>query len=100
MAFDLKGAFNGVAKGVLDQCLRKKGIPNEARKWVQSFITDRWACIKFDGYISALARIEFPGLPQGSPSSPVLFTFFNSALVDQLVNSGGGSSAFIDDYFR
>jgi hypothetical protein len=100
MAFDLKGAFNGVAKGVLDQCLKKKGIPNEARKWVQSFMTDRWACIKFDGYTSALARIEFPGLLQGSPSSPVLFTFFNSALVDQPVNGGRGSSAFIDDYFR
>jgi len=100
MAFDLKGAFNGVAKGVLDQCLRRKGIPSEARNWVQSFMTDRWACVKFDGYTSAATRIRFPGLPQGSPSSPVLFTFFNSALVDQPVNSGGGASAFIDDYFR
>ncbi len=100
MAFDLKGAFNGVAKGVLDQCLRRKGILIEARNWVQSFMTDRWACIKFDGYTSAATRIRFPGLPQGSPSSPVLFTFFNSALVDQPVNSGGGVSAFINDYFR
>ena len=100
MAFDLKGAFNGVAKGVLDQCLRRKGIPSEVRKWVQSFMTDRWACIKFDGYTSTPTRIRFPGLPQGSPSSPVLFTFFNSALVDQPVNGSGGASAFIDDYFR
>jgi hypothetical protein len=37
---------------------------------------------------------------QGSPLSPILFAFFNSNLVDQPVDSRGGASAYIDDYFR
>ena len=37
---------------------------------------------------------------QGSPLSPILFAFFNYDLVDQPVDSQGGASAFIDDYFR
>ncbi|KAI3049910.1 hypothetical protein CBS147353_11666 [Aspergillus niger] len=32
--------------------------------------------------------------------SPILFAFFNADLVDQPVDSYGGASAFIDDYFR
>ncbi|OQD66262.1 hypothetical protein PENANT_c359G11244, partial [Penicillium antarcticum] len=40
------------------------------------------------------------GLAQGSPLSPILFAFFNADLVDQPVDSHGGASAFIDDYFR
>jgi hypothetical protein len=42
IAFDLKGAFNGVDK-TLDRCLSVKGIPDKVRKWVQSFMSDRWA---------------------------------------------------------
>lgn len=100
IAFDLKGAFNGVDKTALDRCLSAKGIPNQARKWVQSFMSDRSACVKFDGYTSTLSNILFPGLPQGSPLSPILFIYFNGDLVDQPVDIKGGASAFIDDYFR
>lgn len=82
MAFDLKGAFNEIAKRVLNQCLRKKGIPSKTRNWIQSFMTNRWACVKFDGYTSAATRIKFPSLLQESLSFSILFTFFNFAFVD------------------
>ncbi|THC88516.1 hypothetical protein EYZ11_012034 [Aspergillus tanneri] len=100
VAFDLKGAFNGVNKTSLDTRLRALGIPTIARRWIQSFMEDRAASIGFDDFETRVAPLENAGLAQGSPLSPILFTFFNSDLVDQTVDHHGGASAFIDDYFR
>lgn len=100
IAFDLKGAFNGVNESSLDTRLRAKGIPTEARRWINSFMKDRYANISFDDYQTEVSPLENAGLAQGSPLSPILFGFFNSDLVDQSVDYHGGSSAFIDDYFR
>ncbi|KAJ5346168.1 hypothetical protein N7452_004172 [Penicillium brevicompactum] len=41
VSFDLKGAFNGVQQASLNTCLRAKGIPAIARKWIASFMSDR-----------------------------------------------------------
>lgn len=71
-----------------------------ARKWIASFMSDRHASIGFDDYRTETTPLPNAGLAQGSPLSPILFAFFNSDLVDQPVNSHGGASAFIDDYFR
>ena len=100
IAFDLKGAFNGVNKISLDARLYAQGIPSKARKWIRSFMEARSASIKFDDFETAMEPLENAGLAQGSPLSPILFTFFNSDLVDQPVNFFGGASAYIDDYFR
>jgi ribonuclease HI len=100
IAFDLKGAFNGVNKISLDARLRAKGIPAVARKWIASFMSDRFASIGFDDFRTEVAPLINAGLAQGSPLSPILFIFFNSDLVDQPVTFQGGTSAFIDDYFR
>ncbi|KAK9846241.1 hypothetical protein MYU51_001967 [Penicillium brevicompactum] len=100
VTFDLKGAFNGVNKVSLDACLRARRIPTVARKWIASFMSDRHASIGFDDYRTETTPLPNAGLAQGSPLSPILFAFFNSDLVDQSVNSHGGASAFIDDYFR
>ncbi|KAK9594981.1 hypothetical protein V6Z93_010714 [Aspergillus fumigatus] len=100
VAFDLKGAFNGVNKTSLDTRLRAKGIPTTARLWIRSFMEDRHASINFDDFQTEVTLLENAGLAQGSPLSPILFGFFNSDLVDQPVDYHGGASAFIDDYFR
>jgi hypothetical protein len=60
----------------------------------------RTASIQFDGFESNVASLEKAGLAQGSPLSPILFAFFNADLVDQLLDTQGGASAYIDDYFR
>lgn len=99
MAFDLKGAFNGVNKVSLDARLRARRIPAVARKWNASFLSDRHASIGFDDFRTEMSLAN-AGLAQGSPLSPILFAFFNSDLVDQCVTFHGGASAFIDDYFR
>lgn len=100
VAFDLKGAFNGVNHATLDARLREKKIPTPARVWIQSFMQGRRSSIHFDGFSTETAPLEHAGLAQGSPLSPILFAFFNADLVDQDVNTQGGASAYIDDYFR
>ena len=100
VAFDLKGAFNGVHKVSLDARLRARRIPTVARKWIASFMSDRHASIGFDDFRTEMSPLANAGLAQGSPLSPILFAFFNSNLVDQPVTYHGGASAFIDDYFR
>jgi hypothetical protein len=100
VAFDLKGAFNGVNKTNLDIRLQSKGIPSVARTWIASFMSGRQASIGFDDYQTEVVPLDNAGLAQGSPLSPILFAFFNCDLVDQPVDFHGGASAFIDDYFR
>ncbi|KAJ5642550.1 reverse transcriptase [Penicillium lividum] len=100
IAFDLKGAFNGVNRLSLDASLQARGIPTVARKWIASFMSDRHANIGFDDFRTKTGLLANAGLAQGSPLSPILFAFFNADLVDQPADSRGGASAFIDDYFR
>jgi hypothetical protein len=100
IAFDLKGAFNGVNWASLDTTLQARGIPMVARKWIASFMGDRHANIGFDDFRTETRPLANAGLAQGSPLSPILFAFFNADLVDQPVDPHGGASAFIDDYFR
>jgi ribonuclease HI len=100
VAFDLKGAFNGVNRTSLDARLQAKGIPAVARRWIANFMSGRQANINFDDYSSEVTPLHHAGLAQGSPLSPILFAFFNCDLVDQPVDFHGGASAFIDDYFR
>ncbi|KAI3301160.1 hypothetical protein DTO002I6_350 [Penicillium roqueforti] len=97
VAFDLKAPFNGVNKVSLDACLRARRIPTVTKRWIASFMSDRYASIGFDDFRTETTALLNAGLAQGSPLSPILFTFFNSDLVDQPVNSHGGASAFIDD---
>ncbi|EED11824.1 reverse transcriptase, putative [Talaromyces stipitatus ATCC 10500] len=100
VAFDLTGAFNGVNDSSLDARLQAKGIPTVARRWIRSFMENRYAGISFDDFQTEISPLEHAGLAQGSPLSSILFRFFNSDLVDQPVDHHGGASAFIDDYFR
>lgn len=100
IAFDIKGAFNGVNKVSLEPRLRARRIPAIARRWITSFMSDRHASIGFNDFRTEVAPLANAGLAQGSPLSPILFAFFNSDLVDQPVTFHGGASAFIDDYFR
>ena len=40
----------------------------------------------------------FPGVPQESPLSPILFLFSNADLVQQQISNTKGAIAFVDDY--
>lgn len=42
--------------------------------------------------------IQQPGLPQGSPLSPVLYVLYNGNLLLGKINAEGGDLGFVDDY--
>ena len=67
-------------------------------QWIGAFCSDRTANIVVNGYTAPQQRLPQAGLPQGSPLSPILFLFFNADLVQQRIDSKGGSIAFVDDY--
>ena len=98
VTFDLKRAFNDVATDVLLRCLQANRIPEEYVQWIQDFCKERSATITVNGHTSAPKTLENAGLPQRSPLSPLLFSFFNANLVKRVINENWGSIAFVDDY--
>ena len=97
VSFDVKGAYNNVAKGPELQRLRERGIPEVLVRWIDDFCTERKACVVVNGFTSEVRLLPQAGLPQGSPLAPILFLFFNATLVQQAIRNGG-SMAYIDDY--
>lgn len=98
VSFDVKGAYNGVAKEVLIQRLQERRIPVELVQWVDAFCSDRKAAMVVNQHCSEEMAISFPGLPQGSPLSPILYLFFNARLVDTKITQNKGAIAFVDDF--
>ena len=69
-------------------------------RWIESFYTDRKARISLPGFQSEIQTIEEAGLPQGLLLLPNLFNFYNTNLVEALINKNGGAIGFVDDYTR
>jgi hypothetical protein len=44
------------------------------------------------------SRIDYAGIPQGSPLSPLLYVFCNTNLVEKKIDGKGGAIGFVDDF--
>ena len=78
---DVAGAFNNVHHIRLTDNLRKRGIPNNIIRWIESFFQDRSTRITFNGTQSKSFSTP-AGVPQGSPLSPILYIFYNADLLE------------------
>ena len=100
VSFDVKGAYNGVPRQVLVSRLRAKGIPERVTKWVDSFCANRRVTVVVNGTETPPTDILESGLPQGSTLAPILYIFFNAALMEEKANGRRGNMGFVDDYTR
>jgi hypothetical protein len=98
VSFDVQGAFNGVHSAVLHQRLLERFIPSPLADWILSFCMYRQGAITLGGYQSEIRPIAFPGIPQGSPLSPILYVFYNATLVEGTIDRRRGSMGFVDDF--
>jgi hypothetical protein len=98
VSFDVKGAFNGVHSKVLKDRVAARRVPESVVEWIGNFCSKRRAQVVVGGYESDAAEIEYAGIPQGSPLSPLLYVFYNADLVERPINSHGGAIGFVDDF--
>ena len=73
---DFSKAFDTVDHTILLKKLEKLGIRGIAKKWFDSYLTDRKHFISINNISSNLYDITC-GIPQGSVLGPLLFLLFN-----------------------
>lgn len=78
--------------------MRKRRIPEQIIYWIKSFCDNRKAIVSVNEEIFKVVALPQAGLSQGSLLSPILYLFFNSDLVQEVINKNKGSMGFIDDY--
>ena len=71
------------------------GIPRCYTAWVRAFLTDRLACVRYNGQRGGFRRIR-EGTPQGAVCSPLLFLTFINDITDRFP-PGVQTSLFADD---
>ena len=94
----VKGAYNGVYAPRLIQRIRVRRIPERQLRWIWAFCSQRLASLFLNRHESDVKELPFPGLPQGSPLSLVLFLFYNADLVERKILNREEAIAFVDNY--
>lgn len=75
--------------------MRTQGWPANLIKWVNSSLLDRTVKIRLDGQISDTFQI-LNGVPQGSPTSPILFLLY----IEPALRLSKGRFGYADDILK
>jgi len=67
-------------------------------EWIGDFCTGRHASVTVGRFELEVAEIEYAGIPQASPLSPLLYVFYNADLVERSIDGQGESIGFVDDF--
>ncbi|KAH8193491.1 hypothetical protein TruAng_012343 [Truncatella angustata] len=80
---DVKGAFDAALVGRLVVQMREQGWPNFLIRWTESFMTERSARVRFEDTLTEVEPLHC-GLPQGSPTSPILYMLYTEPIYGKL----------------
>ena len=95
VALDLEDAYNRVTYERLMQILEDSGINSYMINWLASALMQRTVALRLGTWTSDPVTIT-PGLPQGSPLSPVLYNIY-TARVAAISVPKGRTLTFADD---
>ena len=98
LMMDVKGAFPTVNRQCLIKKMREMGIDEDLTGWTSSFMTNREAVIEINGENGEPIQTD-TGLPQGSPTSPILFLIYIADLGKEVEEAHQGTIglSFVDD---
>ena len=94
--FDVEKAFDKACHVKLIEALLKHKIPNHLIKWIREFLNNRKFTVQVGNHTSTLNEIT-AGTPQGSISSPLLFSLFINDIVVTATDSPVKIALFADD---
>ena len=92
---DFSKAYDMVWREKLITVMAEKGVPLQLLRWLNGFLQNRQAKVRFCNVLSKSRKME-QGLPQGSVLSPILFLFYINELAELLPETVI-SSMFADD---
>ena len=92
---DFSKAYDTIWRQRLLLTLSKRGVPNLYISWLNRFLQNRQARVRFNGTLSKSRKMN-QGLPQGSVLAPILFLFYIDELA-KIMPSDVTVSLYADD---
>jgi hypothetical protein len=80
LCMDIQGAFNATSTKILANIMHFRKMPKYQVEWVRTMGQDRQLSFSFDDKIEDLQPAS-DVLPQGSPSSPILFAIMAATIL-------------------
>ena len=92
---DFSKAYDTIWRQRLLLTLSKRGVPNLYVSWLNQFLQNRQARVRFNGMLSKSRKMN-QGLPQGSVLAPILFLFYIDELA-KIMPTNVTVSLYADD---
>ena len=96
VAIDLEDAYNRVSMDILMDQLLNLAVNSFVVRWVGAALIHRIVVLKCGNWVSTPTVIS-PGLPQGSPLSPVLFNVYTVHITSNQITGAGRTMSYADD---
>jgi ribonuclease HI len=93
---DLEKAFELSNKLAITDKLIERGVKGKMLAWLSDYLTNRSACVRFQGALSKTLTFE-NGTPQGAIVSPLLFNLLMEDIVSQPYTKNTSIYSYADD---